>query len=177
MAHNTLIDGTAYEVSGGRTLVDGTGYDIDKGNTLVDGTGYEIGFGVSYTETVTTVSHVPNLKSTGTVYLGTGYKIVDGKYVLKSARSYRVSSYKGKSIVTLSSGGVRYAMIDTDEGDVMYKMEYSGGSQVYKYICIGLYDIEEDSYYSLALCRGTPSTDYEELIGVKSIPKMTITIN
>lgn len=45
MAHNTLIDGTAYEVSGGRTLVDGTGYDISKGKTLVDGTGYEISFG------------------------------------------------------------------------------------------------------------------------------------
>lgn len=44
MAHKTLINGTAYEVSGGRTLVNGTGYKIDKGRTLVNGTGYDISF-------------------------------------------------------------------------------------------------------------------------------------
>ena len=44
MAHKTLIDGTAYEISGGRTLVDGTTYSIDKGKTLVDGTAHEISF-------------------------------------------------------------------------------------------------------------------------------------
>ena len=44
MAHKTLINGTAYEISGGRTLVNGTGYSIDKGKTLVDGTAYEINF-------------------------------------------------------------------------------------------------------------------------------------
>ena len=44
MAHKTLIDGTAYEVKGGRTLVDGTGYSIKGGRTLVDGTGYDISF-------------------------------------------------------------------------------------------------------------------------------------
>ena len=45
MAHKTLINGTAYEISGGRTLVNGTGYSIDKGKTLVGGTAYEVGFG------------------------------------------------------------------------------------------------------------------------------------
>lgn len=44
MAHKTLINGTAYEISGGRTLVNGTGYSIDKGKTLVGGTAYEVGF-------------------------------------------------------------------------------------------------------------------------------------
>lgn len=44
MAHKTLINGTAYEVSGGKTLVNGTGYKIDKGRTLVNGTGYDISF-------------------------------------------------------------------------------------------------------------------------------------
>ena len=48
MAHKTRIDGTAYEVKGGRTLIDGTGYSIKGGRTLVDGTGYDISFGVSY---------------------------------------------------------------------------------------------------------------------------------
>lgn len=44
MAHKTFVNGTAYEVSGGRTLVNGTGYKIDKGRTLVNGTGYDISF-------------------------------------------------------------------------------------------------------------------------------------
>lgn len=48
MAHKTLIDGTSYEVTGGRTLVDGTGYDITGGKTLVDGTGYDVSFGVTW---------------------------------------------------------------------------------------------------------------------------------
>lgn len=44
MAHKTLINGTAYEVTGGKCLVNGTGYSIQKGRTLVSGTGYDIGF-------------------------------------------------------------------------------------------------------------------------------------
>ena len=44
MAHKTLINGPAYEISGGRTLVNGTGYSIDKGKTHDGGTAYEIGF-------------------------------------------------------------------------------------------------------------------------------------
>ena len=44
MAHRTLINGTAYEIAGGKTLVGGTAYSIDKGKTLVGGTAYEVGF-------------------------------------------------------------------------------------------------------------------------------------
>lgn len=43
MAHKTLINGTAYEVNGGRTLINGTGYNIVSGKTLIGGTAYEIG--------------------------------------------------------------------------------------------------------------------------------------
>lgn len=45
MAHKTLINGTAYDISGGKAMVSGTGYDIASGRTLVGGTGYEIPFG------------------------------------------------------------------------------------------------------------------------------------
>ena len=45
MAHKTLINGTAYEVTGGKCLVNGTSYDIKKGRTLIGGTGYDITFG------------------------------------------------------------------------------------------------------------------------------------
>lgn len=44
MAHKTNINGTNYEISGGKTLVNGTAYSISKGKTLVGGTAYEIPF-------------------------------------------------------------------------------------------------------------------------------------
>ena len=48
MAHKTLVNGTAYEVKGGKCLVNGTSYDIKKGRTLIGGTGYDITFAPSY---------------------------------------------------------------------------------------------------------------------------------
>ena len=46
--HKTLVNGTAYEVKGGKCMVDGTVYNILKGRTLIDGTGYDITFAPSY---------------------------------------------------------------------------------------------------------------------------------
>lgn len=43
MAHKPLIDGTAYEISGGKALIDGTAFSIKNGKTLIDGTAYEVG--------------------------------------------------------------------------------------------------------------------------------------
>lgn len=45
MAHGTLINGTAYGITGGKCLVGGTEYSIQTGKTLIDGTSYEINFG------------------------------------------------------------------------------------------------------------------------------------
>ena len=42
MAHKTLVNGTAYEVKGGKCLVNGTSYAIKKGRTLINGTGYDL---------------------------------------------------------------------------------------------------------------------------------------
>lgn len=44
MSHKSLINGTAYEVKGGKCLVNGTSYSIKKGRTLIGGTGYDIAF-------------------------------------------------------------------------------------------------------------------------------------
>ena len=44
MVHKTLVNGTAYEIKGGKCLVNGTSYNIKKGRTLIDGTGYDITF-------------------------------------------------------------------------------------------------------------------------------------
>lgn len=44
MAHKVLIDGTAYEIKGGKTRVGGTAYAIKAGRTRVNATGYDISF-------------------------------------------------------------------------------------------------------------------------------------
>lgn len=46
-SHMVLIDGTAYNVTGGRVLIGGTGYAIGKGRTILNGTGYGITFGAT----------------------------------------------------------------------------------------------------------------------------------
>lgn len=46
--HKTLVNGTAYEVKGGKCMVNGTAYDIKKGRTLINGTGYDITFAPPY---------------------------------------------------------------------------------------------------------------------------------
>ena len=53
MAHKTLIDGTSYEISGGKTLVGGTEYGIQGGRTLIGGTGYDIPVAVASDCTIT----------------------------------------------------------------------------------------------------------------------------
>lgn len=40
--HKTLVNGTAYEVKGGKCMVGGTVYSIEKGRTLIGGTGYDV---------------------------------------------------------------------------------------------------------------------------------------
>ena len=46
--HKTLVNGTAYEVQGGKCMVNGTVYNILKGRTLIGGTGYDLTFAPSY---------------------------------------------------------------------------------------------------------------------------------
>ena len=48
MAHKTRVNGTIYDVKGGKCLVGGTSYDIKKGRTLIGGTGHDITFAPSY---------------------------------------------------------------------------------------------------------------------------------
>ena len=48
MSHKTRVNGTVYEVQGGKCLVNGTSYDIKKGRTLIGGTGYDITFAPPY---------------------------------------------------------------------------------------------------------------------------------
>lgn len=51
MAHKTRVNGTSYEVNGGKCLVNGTAYSIKKGRTIINGAGYDITFGETISKT------------------------------------------------------------------------------------------------------------------------------
>lgn len=69
MAHKTLVNGTSYEISGGKTLVNGTAYSISGGKTLVGGTAYEIGFGKSIGDLAVGSSVYMNVNGVSTEFL------------------------------------------------------------------------------------------------------------
>lgn len=74
--HKTLVNGTAYEVQGGKCLVNGTVYSIKKGRTLIGGTGYDITFPSAVTMPVKGDLITMNLDGTDRLYRV--LKIVDG---------------------------------------------------------------------------------------------------
>lgn len=51
-----LIDGTAYQIQGGKTTVNGTSYKINQGRTKIDGTGYDIIFAKPCTLTLRNIN-------------------------------------------------------------------------------------------------------------------------
>ena len=67
--HKTRIDGTGYEVKGGRVLIGGTGYSIKKGRTLIGGTGYDISFGTPVGEQEVGESVYMNMNGVSTEFI------------------------------------------------------------------------------------------------------------
>ena len=57
--HKTLVNGTVYQVKGGKCLVNGTVYDIKKGRTLINGTGYDIKFSDGLTWVINEKPDIP----------------------------------------------------------------------------------------------------------------------
>lgn len=124
MAHKTLVNATAYEISGGRTLVNGTGYSIDKGKTLVGGTAYEVGFG-----------H-PVLIAGGGIGVGAGYTatIDDVSYPFTSAWSLETVSTASVTVTSLQAMGrisVNGEVVFTGAGD--YTVDLSGATHISLY--------------------------------------------
>lgn len=87
MAHKTLIDGTAYEIKGGRDLIDGTGYDKKQGKALVDGTARAITF--APTEYVLTISGGSTVSNGAYVIYG-GKKYASGTLHIPAGGNVRV---------------------------------------------------------------------------------------
>lgn len=100
MAHRTLINGTAYDISGGKAMVSGTGYDIASGKTLVGGTGYEIPFGgklipvnvkggTAYEATRGFCQYNGETYTNGTIYVSPGEKV---RVYLRTSLRYETDS-------------------------------------------------------------------------------------
>ena len=77
--HKTLVNGTLYEVKGGKCMVNGTVYNILKGRTLIDGTGWDITFPAPLVMPVKGDLITMNLDGTDRLYRV--LKIVDGTTV------------------------------------------------------------------------------------------------
>ena len=116
MAHKTLIDGTSYEISGGKTLVEGTAYSITEGRSLVDGTGYTIGF-AAQEYTITVSNGYSNTLSEGlraVLILPDGTVAKSGSYTVREGETVVVETRCGKKKVLGSDFAVSYRV--TPEG-------------------------------------------------------------
>ena len=96
MSHKTLVNGTSYDVKGGKCLVNGTAYDIKKGRTFIGGTGYDIAFGSKTwlinaylsDRSLDNLGYIPNYSgyawppfiSNGNSFLGMSIKLSTGIY-------------------------------------------------------------------------------------------------
>jgi hypothetical protein len=119
MAHKTRVNGTNYEISGGKTLVNGTAYSIDKGKTLVGGTAYEVGFVENLTVTMTQAN--PSGVTAG-IFCSGGNIFEPGTYQVPAGTEMNASIYhratltdvypyiifNGTSVGTSSSSGSEY---------------------------------------------------------------------
>lgn len=147
MAHKTLVDGTAYEISGGKTLVDGTAYSIKNGKTLVDGTAYEVCFREKYTITIT---------SDQSTYFANASVLIDGKYYITENSEIKVVE---GSVITCSVTG-DYSMGANESGTG--RIIVNGVEVVTAYGCSKKYDyvVKSDVSIHLNTTRDTITLSY-----------------
>lgn len=104
MAHKTIINGTAYEVTGGKCLVNGTVYSINKGRTLIGGTGYDITFGPSYDPVFANNTWEQIIEACHNNAVPDTWKVADQKPMTINGASYQVDII-GKNHDTYTAGG------------------------------------------------------------------------
>ncbi len=124
MAQKTLINGTAYEISGGSVLKDGTKYQIGGGKTLVGGTGYDIVISRPIIITVTGGSTQTGNRARAYVRYN-GEEYASGSFEVQPGETLRVvlesTSNKEKQQITLNGVVVAsYGDHEKDYYDVVY---------------------------------------------------------
>ena len=141
MAQKTLVNGTAYEITGGRTLVDGTGYSIPGGRTLIDGTGYSVSFSTPCTVAMsgsgwstsgsmcyTHLIHNGTNYTSGTIEANVGDTVTVKFYAISSAHELSVK-LNGNWVYGSGSwegvtGSTTYDIVLT--GDATFTIEVNG---------------------------------------------------
>ena len=102
--HKTIINGTAYEVTGGKCLVNGTAYDIKKGRTLIGGTGYDITFGPSYDPVFANNTWEQIIDACHNNAVPDTWKVADHKPMTINGVDYQIDII-GKNHDTYTAGG------------------------------------------------------------------------
>lgn len=154
MAHKALVNGTAYEIGGGKTLVDGTAYSIDKGKTMVGGTVYDVGFAVPVTITVTASVEgmaigIGSITHNGITYNADAYNgqtiTIDafvGDIISCSATGYNANGEINVNGVRAATGSpAQYDYLVCGNTTIIIKAR--GNSSAGRYFGSGLVDITE----------------------------------
>lgn len=188
MAHKTKVNGTNYEISGGKTRVNGTNYGIDKGKTLVGGTAYKIDFIPSLNDctpaeikAIAQSGQAPNYWAVGdTVDImlsGTvGLLTLNDTYCAFIIGFNHNSSIEGNNTIHFQFGktrdGIDIAFVDSYSGDVgadgslyMNTTETSSGGWASSYmrntVCTGFENIMPVAWQNVL----TPCTKYSDNTG------------
>lgn len=134
MSHKTMVNGTAYEIDGGKAMVDGTVYEIDHGVANVDGTAYEVG--LASDPVITIIFDLASYEAFGETNYRCGEVIIgDTNY----GQRYAVSNAVDQCTLTLPVGTVIGCIIRASgtgyAGEVRIngKTVLSGGYQTYEY--------------------------------------------
>ena len=102
--HKTLVNGTIYEVKGGKCLVNGTSYDIKKGRTLIGGTGYDITFAPPYDPVFANNTWEQIIAACHNKEVPDTWKVADQKPMTINGVDYLIDII-GKNHDTYASGG------------------------------------------------------------------------
>jgi hypothetical protein len=146
MAHKTLINGTAYSISGGKTLVNGTAYSIKNGKTLVDGTAYGINFAPS--TAIITITGIPHSRYAdgscskvtinGTVYDANSVSASGGSISLEVPVGSEILCKVGYNNATAQAASTHAVKINGETQTLKYMSDstdgaYAGGYYYYNY--------------------------------------------
>ena len=104
MAHKTLVNGTVYEVKGGKCLVNGTAYSIKNGRTLIGGTGYDITFAPPYDPVFANNTWEQIIEACHNNEVPDTWKVADHKPMTINGMDYQIDII-GKNHDTYASGG------------------------------------------------------------------------
>ena len=94
MAHKTMINGTAYNLTGGKTILNGSSYNIIEGKTFMNGTKYNLIFKGKPTAM---------LYSDGDFVFQYGNKVETGKTLIANYTGFEDKAYSSASNVPWNS--------------------------------------------------------------------------